>query len=71
MKEAYKIKSSPTLCGSISGSIGGLGVIMHNAAYEFLDLDYTYVSFQPSSLEGAIGSIKNLGIRGMGVTRPY
>ncbi len=65
------MKSVPTLCGSISGSIGGLGVVMHNAAYQHLNLPYTYVSFQPSELEGAIGSMRTLGIRGMGVTMPY
>lgn len=64
-------KSSPVLCGSISGSIGGLGVIMHNAAYKALGLNYTYVSFQPDNLEGAIKCMRMLGIRGLGVTMPF
>lgn len=65
------MKSLPILCGSISGSIGGLGVKMHNAAYKHLDLPYTYVSFQPAELEGAIKSMRILGIKGLGVTMPF
>ena len=65
------VKSSPVLCGSISGSIGGMGVIMHNAAYKALGLDYTYVSFQPGNPESAINAVRALGIKGMGVTMPF
>lgn len=64
-------KSSPVLCGSISGSIGGLGVIMHNAAFKALNLNYTYVSFQPVNLENAISGMRALGIRGLGVSMPF
>ncbi len=64
-------KSFPVLCGSIAGSIGGMGVIMQNAAYKALNLDYTYVSFQPDNLELAIKGMKTLGIRGLAVTMPF
>ncbi len=64
-------KSFPVLCGSIAGSIGGMGVIMHNAAYKALNLDYSYVSFQPDSLEDAVKGMRTLGIRGLGVTMPF
>lgn len=64
-------KSFPVLCGSIAGSIGGMGVIMQNAAYKALELDYSYVSFQPDDLEYAIKGMRTLGIRGLGVTMPY
>lgn len=64
-------KSHPVLCGSIAGSIGGMGVIMHNAAYKALSLNYTYVSFQPDNLEDAMKGMKSLGIRGMAVTMPF
>lgn len=64
-------KSSPVLCGSISGSIGGLGVVMHNAAFKALNSNYTYVSFQPDNLECAIKGMRALGIRGLGVTMPF
>lgn len=65
------MRTLPILCGSISGSIGGLGVRMHNAAYKALDMPYTYVSFRPMELEGAIKAMRTLGIRGLGVTMPY
>lgn len=64
-------KSLPVLCGSIAGSIGGMGVLMHNAAYKALGLNYTYVSFQPDNLEYAITGMKTLGFRGLGVTMPF
>lgn len=64
-------KSVPVLCGSIAGSIGGMGVLMHNAAYKALDLNYAYVSFQPDSLEYAMKGMRALGIRGFAVTMPF
>lgn len=64
-------KSFPVLCGSIAGSIGGNGVLMHNAAYKALGLNYSYVSFQPGNLEDTIKGVRALGIRGLGVTMPY
>jgi shikimate dehydrogenase len=64
-------KSFPVLCGSIAGSIGGNGVLMHNAAYKALGLHYSYVSFQPDNLEDTIKGVRAMGIRGLGVTMPY
>ncbi|MEN6315727.1 MAG: shikimate dehydrogenase [Clostridiaceae bacterium] len=64
-------KSNPILCGSIAGSIGGMGVKMHNAAFRHLNLPYTYVSFEPRSAKGAVDAMRNLGIRGLGVTMPF
>ena len=63
--------SKPILCGSIAGSIGGLGIRMHNAAFQALGLPYTYVSFEPSDAKGAIQAMRALGIRGLGVTMPF
>lgn len=63
--------SFPILCGSIAGSIGGMGVKMHNAAFKHLDLPYTYVSFEPASAKGAVDAMRQLGIRGLGVTMPF
>lgn len=64
-------KSLPILCGSIAGNLGGMGVLMHNAAYKKLGLNYTYVSFQPDNLEYAIKGMRSLGIKGLGVTMPF
>jgi shikimate dehydrogenase len=68
----YKMaKSFPILCGSIAGSIGGMGVIMHNAAYKALGLNYSYVSFEPDNLEHTMKGMRALGIRGLAVTMPF
>ncbi|MEG0630483.1 MAG: shikimate dehydrogenase, partial [Christensenellaceae bacterium] len=64
-------KSFPILCGSIAGSIGGMGVKMHNAAFKHLNLPYTYVSFEPETLKGAVDAMRTLNIRGLAVTMPY
>lgn len=64
-------RSHPVVCCSIAGSIGGMGVAMHNAAFRHLGLAYVYVSFEPDNLQQAVQSMRNLGFRGMGVTMPF
>lgn len=64
-------KSYPIVCCSIAGSIGGMGVAMHNAAFRHLGMKYVYVSFEPDNLQQAVQSMRNLGFRGMGVTMPF
>lgn len=72
MNELKKIpRTSPILCGSIAGSIGGMGVRMHNEAFRVKGLAYTYVSFEPSGAGEAIAAMRALGIRGLGVTMPF
>jgi shikimate dehydrogenase len=63
--------SHPLLCGSIAGSIGGMGVRMHNEAFKAQGLAYTYVSFEPSGAGEAIAAMRAMGIRGLGVTMPF
>lgn len=64
-------RSKPILCSSIAREIGGLGVLMHNKAYQEANLDAVYVSFQPTGAKEAIDAMRALGFRGMGVTMPY
>jgi shikimate dehydrogenase len=72
MAEQKKIpRTSPVLCGSIAGSIGGMGVRMHNEAFRVKGLAYTYVSFEPSGAGEAIAAMRAMGIRGLGVTMPF
>ena len=63
--------SHPILCGSIAGSIGGMGVKMHNAAFKDQNLPYVYVSFEPVNAQKAIDAMRGMGIRGLGVTMPF
>lgn len=44
---------------------------MHLAGYRALGLDFTYVPFAVTDVEGAIRGMRALGIRGLGVSMPY
>jgi len=50
-----------------------LSPAMHNAAFEYLNLDYCYVAFsvRPDLLEDAIRAIKALNLKGVNVTVPH
>ena len=50
-----------------------LSPIMHNCAFQTLDLDCVYVAFdiQPKDLESAARAIKSLGIAGVNITIPH
>lgn len=50
-----------------------LSPAMHNAAFEYLDLDYCYVTFsvRPDLLEHALKGIGALNLRGINVTVPH
>jgi len=62
-----------TLCGSLSLHASPLGVAMHEAGYRALDLDWRYVPFEitPTTLEAAVGAMRVLGIRGLGISMPF
>lgn len=68
----------------ISGKTGVLGLIgypvehslspaMHNTAFEYLGLDYCYVTFlvRPDLLQDAVKAIRALNLRGVNVTVPH
>lgn len=63
--------SRPVVCGSIAGRPGRFGVAMHTAAYRALGLDWVYVAFGTEDTAGAVGAVRALGIRGLGVTMPH
>jgi shikimate dehydrogenase len=44
---------------------------MHLAGYRALELDFVYVPFAVTDLEGAVRGMRALGIRGAGVSMPY
>jgi len=60
--------------GIIGNPVGhSLSPPMHEAAYEALDIDARYVTFEPSAEEGAaaIESAATLGVSGLNVTIPF
>ncbi|SKC98128.1 shikimate dehydrogenase [Burkholderia sp. YR290] len=63
--------SIPSLCGSLAGQPFTFNVKVHNAAYQALGVDYTFVSFGVEDAAGAIDAMRTLGIRGLNVTMPH
>lgn len=63
--------SIPVLCGSIMGSPFSLSARIHNAAYQALGLEYTFVCFGIEDPAAGIQAIRTLGIRGSNVSMPY
>jgi shikimate dehydrogenase len=60
------------LCGIIGNPIEhSLSPAIHNAAFEHLGLNYTYLAFCVSDMAGAIQGMKALNIRGFSVTVPH
>lgn len=70
-KGDINMKTYPTICASVAGNPSPLGVKMHNAGYEALGLDYTYVAMGTESIHEAINIFKSLGFKGMGVSMPF
>lgn len=50
-----------------------LSPVMHNAAFEHLNMDWAYLAFevQPDLLGGAVNAVRALGLAGVNVTMPY
>jgi shikimate dehydrogenase len=68
------ISGKTRVCGVIGDPIEhSLSPIMHNAAFQALDLDYVYLAFKvkPSCVADAINGIRALNIRGLNVTMPH
>jgi shikimate dehydrogenase len=61
-----------TLCGIIGNPIEhSMSPAIHNAAYEQLELNYVYLAFCVTDVEGAIRGMRALNIRGLSVTAPH
>jgi len=65
--------SSTQLCAVIGNPIGhSLSPAIHNAAFEFLDLDFIYMAFPVKDVKGALEGMRAIGnFRGMSVTIPH
>lgn len=46
-------------------------MVIHNAGYTALGLDFLYLAFAVPDLEAAVSGLKALNFRGFGVTTPY
>lgn len=67
------INKDTKLCISIAERPGNFGATVLGAGFKALNLDFIYKPLKVSSrqLEGAIGGIRSLGIRGCGVSMPH
>ena len=68
------VSGKTRVCGVIGDPIEHtLSPIMHNAAFNALKLDYTFLAFKvkPAELENAVNGMRALNIRGLNVTMPH
>lgn len=69
-----KIKGSTNIVGLIGHPVEhSFSPPMHNAAFDALDMDYSYVAFDvdPNNLKSAIEGAQSLNIKGFNVTIPH
>jgi shikimate dehydrogenase len=68
------ISGKTKVCGVIGDPIEHtLSPIMHNAAFNALNLDYVFLAFKvkPAEVENAVNGMRALNIRGLNVTMPH
>ncbi|MFH1009115.1 MAG: shikimate dehydrogenase [Candidatus Latescibacterota bacterium] len=67
------ISCSTQFCAVIGNPVGhSLSPAIHNAAFQFLDLDFIYVACPVEDVKGALAGMRALGnFRGMSVTIPH
>lgn len=69
-----KISGKTRVCGIIGDPVEhSLSPVMHNAAFEELNLDFVYVAFRvgKEDVREAVIGAKSLGVRGLNVTMPH
>lgn len=73
MLSDHSITAKTGLCAVIGNPIGhSLSPALHNAAFNFLGLDFVYVAFKVEDLKSAINGMRALqNFRGMSVTIPH
>ena len=60
------------LCGIIGNPVDhSMSPAIHNAAFEELTLNYGYLAFNVTDVEGAIRGMRALNVRGFSVTMPH
>jgi shikimate dehydrogenase len=65
------LNKDTTLCISLAGRPSNIGTRFHNYLYEKLGLNFVYKAFTTGDIEGAIGGVRALGIRGCSVSMPF
>ena len=65
------LNKDTTLCISLAGRPSNIGTRFHNFLYEELGLNFVYKAFTTGDIDGAIGGVRALGIRGCSVSMPF
>ena len=65
------LNKDTTLCISLAGRPSNIGTRFHNYLYDELGLNFAYKAFTTRDLDGAIGGVRALGIRGCSVSMPF
>jgi shikimate dehydrogenase len=65
------LNKDTTLCISLAGRPSNIGTRFHNYLYDELGLNFVYKAFTTGDLDGAIGGVRALGIRGCSVSMPF
>src|SRR3984957_14209047 len=65
------LNKDTTLCISLAGRPSNIGTRFHNYLYQELGLNFVYKAFTTGDIEGAIGGVRALGIRGCSVSMPF
>jgi shikimate dehydrogenase len=67
-----RLDAKTRLCGIIGNPVEhSLSPAMHNAAFEQLGLNFAYLAFRVTDVEGAIRGVRAFDIRGLSVTVPH
>jgi len=66
-----KINKDTQICISLAQTAGNFGCAIHNAAFEYKNLNFIYKSLSVDDIAAAIDAIKTFSFRGAGITMPY
>ncbi|HZD59777.1 MAG TPA: shikimate dehydrogenase [Anaerolineae bacterium] len=73
MRELTTVSSNTQICAVIGKPIAhSLSPAIHNAAFEFLGLDFIYLAFEVEDVKGALAGVRAFkNFRGLSVTIPH
>ncbi|MBE0447587.1 MAG: shikimate dehydrogenase [Actinobacteria bacterium] len=73
MKDLRSISSSTRICAVIGNPVAhSLSPAIHNAAFEFLDLDFIYVACEVEDVKNALAGVRAFkNFRGLSITIPH
>ena len=71
MRAVNLLDRDTRLCISLAARPSNIGTRFHNYLYAELGLNFVYKACTTTDLDGAVGGIRALGIRGAGISMPF